>query len=141
MRYYWPYAKVSNTGYVNVTASVYNYPIQAFATAEIIPLALASFWHRVKAEGLQKEILPLNTIHDSIICEVKKTALDAWKEIALQSFCGDVYEYLSRVYKFEFDVVPLGVGLGWGTHWSDSDNSEQEFNVYKDGTRQLVRES
>lgn len=140
LRYYWPYAKVSNSGYVNITSSVYNYPIQAFATAEIIPIAIRAFWDRLRAEGAEEEVKVLNTIHDSIICEVRESALDLWREIALESFTMDTYRYLSEVYDIEFDSVPLGVGLGWGSHWSAKDNSEQEYNVFRDGTRQLVKE-
>ncbi len=140
MRYYWPYARMSRTGYINVTSTVYNYPIQAFATAEIVPIALAAFWDRVKSAGAERVIRPVNTIHDSILCEVKASEIALWQEISLKSFCDDVYDYLTNIYKIEFDKVPLGVGLNWGANWHDRGNSEQEWNVHRDGTRQLIKE-
>jgi len=137
LRYYWPYAKVSQYGYVNVTTSVSNYPVQAFATAEIIPIALFYFWHRVYEAGLQDYIIFVNTVHDSVICEVHPDYVEEWKEIATQAFTLDVYRYLETNYNIQFDWVPLGVGMGWGSHWSDKDNDELEMNVYYDGRREI----
>ena len=135
LRYYWPYASISSGGYINVSTNVYNYPVQAFATAEIIPIAIRAFWDRIQLEGATSVIRPINTVHDSLLCEVKSSAIDVWREIALEAFTTDVYAYLSRVYGYEFDLVPLGVGLCWGTHWADDSNQEQEWNVFQDGTR------
>lgn len=139
MRYYWPYASMSRrTGYINVTTMVYNYPVQAFATAEIIPIAIRAFWDRVQAEGAQSVILPINTVHDSIICEVEDSAIDLWKEIATAAFTLDTYAYLEQYYGYEFNLVPLGVGLSWGSHWADAENFEEEWNVYRDGKRERM---
>jgi DNA polymerase I-like protein with 3'-5' exonuclease and polymerase domains len=49
LRYYFPHAKVNAFGYCNVGSSVYNYPVQALATAEIITIAVTYFWHTVRA--------------------------------------------------------------------------------------------
>lgn len=138
MRYYWPYARISSSGYINCATSVYNYPIQGFATAEIIPIAVASFRQRIaEAEdsGLIKpgDIVILNTVHDSIICDIAASALDVWKDIARQAFTMDVYAYLRNVYNYDFDLVPLGVGMNYGTHWADKANAEEEWDVYPTG--------
>jgi DNA polymerase I-like protein with 3'-5' exonuclease and polymerase domains len=138
MRYYWPYARASNSGYINVTSAVYNYPVQALATAEIIPIALAHFADEVKRRGLDRVIVPINTVHDSVICELDPAALDDFKDVALLTFTTRVYEYLERVYDFKFDAVPLGVGMSWGTHWGDKGNAEEEWNVDFNGNRQKV---
>lgn len=138
MRYYWPHARISSSGYINCSTSVYNYPIQGFATAEIIPIAVASFRQRIaEAEdsGLIKpgDIVILNTVHDSVICDIAAGALDVWKEIARQAFTMDVYAYLRNVYHYDFDLVPLGVGMNYGTHWADKANAEEEWDVYPTG--------
>jgi hypothetical protein len=71
LRYYWPYAKRDpRNGYVNVTTAVCNYPVQALATAEIIPIALVYLWHRIGAEGLDGFMRIVNTVHDSCPTEV-----------------------------------------------------------------------
>jgi len=131
MRYYWPWAKLSRSGYCNYTSSIYNYPIQALATAEIIPIAVTFFWQRVKAAGLEDKIIIVNTIHDSIICEIHPDVQEQYKEISIQAFTFDVYEYLEKVYGVKFDWVPLGVGVTIGEHWSEGE--EESYNVYHNG--------
>jgi DNA polymerase I-like protein with 3'-5' exonuclease and polymerase domains len=136
MRYYWPYAKMGNDGYCNVTSAVYNYPVQALATAEIIPIALVYFWHRLRERGLEDYIKLVNTVHDSVVSEVhpdyerefERLAVDVWH---------DVYCYLREVYGMEFSV-PLGTEVNLGSHWAASGNYTKAYDVFPDGT---VRES
>lgn len=135
LRYYFPYAHKSKTGWCNVTSSVYNYPVQALATAEIIPIALVYFWHRVRAAGLHQFIRIVNTVHDSVICELHPDYVEQFKELAIQSFTHDVYEYLDAVYDMEFDV-PLGTGITTGSHWSIGD--EESYNVDRQGNVEKV---
>jgi DNA polymerase I-like protein with 3'-5' exonuclease and polymerase domains len=140
MRYYWPHAKLGGGDYINCRTAVYNYPIQGFATAEIIPIAVACFRQRIaeaEASGKIKagDVVILNTVHDSIICDIAESALEVWKEIALNAFTLDVYAYLRNVYHYEFDRVPLGVGMNYGTHWADPENTEEEWDVYPTGQR------
>ena len=75
----------------------------------------------------------LNTVHDSIICDISSGALDAWKRVSREAFTSDVYAYLRNVYNYDFDLVPLGVGMNYGTHWADEANAEEEWDVYPDG--------
>ena len=131
LRFYWPYAKVSNTGYVNVKRAVANYPVQSLATAEIIPIAVFYFWHRVMDEGLQDKIILVNSIHDSLICEVHPDAIEDYRRISKQAFTTDVYEYLEAVYGVKFDFVPLGVGVTVGSHWSEGE--EENYDIFYDG--------
>jgi DNA polymerase I-like protein with 3'-5' exonuclease and polymerase domains len=140
MRYYWPHAKIGSGDYINCRTAVYNYPIQGFATAEIIPIAIAAFRQRIAeavAGGVVQDgdIVILNTVHDSLICDIDESALETWKEIALNAFTLDVYAYLRNVYGYDFDKVPLGVGMNYGTHWADPANAEEEWDVFSDGRR------
>jgi DNA polymerase I-like protein with 3'-5' exonuclease and polymerase domains len=136
LRYYWPTARKARSGWVNVTSAVYNYPIQALATAEIIPIALVYFWHRLKEFGLEGHCYIVNTVHDSVAVEVEPGYEDAFRELAKQAFTTDVYGYLKRVYGMDFHV-PLGVGLKVGTHWGTGD--EQQWNIYPDGRNVRVK--
>lgn len=126
LRYYFPTAKVSSTGYCNVGSTVYNYPVQALATAEIIPIAVSYFWHRVKAESLGSYIVPVSTVHDSLICEVHPEYTDSFRRIAGLAFGPDVLNYLKRIYDMDYDV-PLGIGIKIGTHWGDAPEELYEF--------------
>jgi hypothetical protein len=129
-RFYWPYAKVNNWGTVNVKNAVYNYPVQSLATAEIIPIAIVFFWHRLVERGLQSKCFIVNTVHDSVPCEVDPSALEEVKDLSKQCFTRDVYEYLRRVYKIEFNV-PLGVGMKSDVHWGQG--PEESYDIYPDG--------
>lgn len=130
LRFYWPYAKMSRSGRVNVKSAVYNYPVQSLATAEIIPIAMVYFWHRLRDEGLEEQVFIVNTVHDSLPMEVHPDAIDAAKVLAKQCFTRDVYNYLEKVYKLKF-TVPLGVGLKAGEHWGEG--KEESYDIYPDG--------
>lgn len=132
MRYYWPRAKRHPDGYVNVKSAVYNYPVQALATAEIIPIALRALWDRLAdMDG----VIIVNTVHDSVIMEVREDMLDTVREHAIEAFGNDTYEYLKQVYNIEFQV-PLGCGVTIGTHWSEGD--EESYNIWPDGNVERV---
>lgn len=118
MRYYWPSIRISSTGYVNNGSAIYNYPIQALATAEIIPIAITYFWHAVRAEGLNEVIIPINTVHDSLVCEIHPDHAEDFRRIATESFGPRVLRYLTTVYGIDFDV-PLGTGIKIGEHWGE----------------------
>lgn len=126
--YYFPTAKLSKSGYANVTTSVYNYPIQALATAEIIPIALVYLWHRIGSGPLKDKCFIVNTVHDSAPCEVHPDVKDEFIETAKQCFTHDVFNYLETVYGMDFNV-PLGVGLKIGERWGVGE--ELSFTVTK----------
>ena len=137
MRFFWPHAKLYRDGKCNVSTNIFNYPIQSFATAEIIPIALVHFFNRVKQEKLDDSIRLINTVHDSVICELSPTVdTETFRRIAKRSFTTDVYEYLQRVYSYNFDFVPLGVGITVGDHWSEGE--EVNYNVFPDGREETV---
>lgn len=126
MTFYFP-AEVQRSGYITFTTQIYNYPIQGFATGEIIPLALVYFWHRSK--HLRSDIFV--TIHDSIDSRVHKDDREELDKIAVQSLTTDVYNHLRTVYKYEMKT-PLGLGSKAGRNWGDGD--ESKVDVFPDGT-------
>ena len=124
LTYYWPNtrAEYNSRGerYVTNTTSICNYPVQAFATAEIIPVALVYFWHRLKRSDLLMFLV--NTVHDSIIAEMPEAEVPAFHELCQQCLITDVYNYMSNVYKIDL-VVPLGCGVATGSHWGSKDET------------------
>lgn len=136
MRYYWTYAKVDNSGRLNVKTAVYNYPVQALATAEIIPIALVYFWHGLAYGNLSDKCFIVNTVHDSVACEIHPDVVEEVAALAKKSFTLDVYVYLERVYGLKFNV-PLGIGMKVGTHWGLGD--ERSFNIWPDGREERVK--
>lgn len=136
MRYYWPRARLDSYGKLNVKTSVYNYPVQALATAEIIPVAIVFLWHRLHEAGLADKAFIVNTIHDSVVMEVHPDYLEQVQEIAMVAFTTDVYRYLREVYGLEFNV-PLGIGMKAGTHWGTG--KETAYNIWPDGRKERVK--
>jgi DNA polymerase I-like protein with 3'-5' exonuclease and polymerase domains len=124
LRFYWPDAEVSKSGYVTHTTQIFNYPIQSFATADIIPLVLVLTWHRVAELG-DDECSLVNTIHDSIIAEVEPKSLDKYTRIIVDCFTQDIYELVEAIYGIRIDV-PLGVGIKAGSFWGDGDERKFE---------------
>ena len=125
MTFYFP-AEVQRTGYVTYTTQIYNFPIQGFATGEIIPLALVYFWHKTK--DLRCNIFV--TIHDSIDAFVHKDDVQAVNEIAKECLTTDVYRHLETVYHYKMKV-PLGLGMKAGKHWGEG--HESKFDIFPTG--------
>ena len=118
--FYWPDTTMDSRGYVRNKANIFNYPIQSFATADIIPVSLVlSFW-RCREQGINVRFV--NTVHDSVCIEAAPEELDKLRKTLLVSWLRDTYRYLDRVYGIEMRV-PLGVGLTTGRHWGEGEES------------------
>lgn len=128
MRFYFPNAKMSKTGWVEGSNQIANYPIQGLATGEMVPIALIHFWHYTRYMPVQL----FNTVHDSIVSRVNKSVdKDELKKIIVQASTHDVFSFLNHVYDYEF-TVPLGVGLKIGKAWDVAD-VEEIWNVDSKG--------
>ena len=114
LKFYWPDTTMTGTGYITNTSSIYNYPVQSLATAEIVPIAVTYMWYRMQDAELRSFII--NTVHDSVITEEIAEEEDAIKEIAERAFIDDVLSYLDKVYNIDFNV-PLAIEHKIGTHW------------------------
>ena len=129
---------MSRSGYVSYTTSIYNYPVQGFATAEIIPLALVCAWHRMK----NMESFLVNTVHDSIIAELHPDEVDLWHEIGKQCLINDSYDLLCSLYNIKL-TVPLGAGVMVGKNWADKEakNSEVTYEAPREMYEEAAKEA
>jgi DNA polymerase I-like protein with 3'-5' exonuclease and polymerase domains len=132
MKYYFPHVKVQKSGYISGQQQVFNYPIQAFATAEIIPIGLVHFWYRTR----NAKLIITNTVHDSIICEIPPDEIELFQVSVVQSLTKDVYSYLHKLYKVDL-TVPLGVGVKLGTHWGVTAYTDDELEILAEPLREL----
>lgn len=132
MIFYFPGTKMQRSGYITNTTSIYNYPIQGFATGEIIPIALVYFWHRTRHMRVRLFV----TIHDSIVSKVHKDEIDSVIPIAKQALTTDVYEFLERVYNYKIKT-PLGLGIKFDRNWGAS-KEELKWDIFPDG-REIER--
>ena len=73
-----------------------------------------------------------NTVHDSSISEFPPESEETFREVAIQAFTMDVYEYLEQAYSMDFNV-PLGVGITVGSSWASKDSTDYEINVERSG--------
>ncbi len=124
--FYFPGTIADKNGYIENSTNIFNYPIQAFATAEIIPLLLIRFWRRIKDLHLEARVL--NTVHDSILIELPEKEIDQIKQIAIDIFTREVYNELKARYNYEA-VVPFGVSIKVGTHWGEGSESKHEASI------------
>lgn len=114
--FYWPDTKLTRSGYITNSTSICNYPVQSYATADIIPIAVVKIWHELKARSLSAFIV--NTVHDSIIIECPTDEIDIVKEICFDALTKYVYFYLDEVYDDKFSVQ-LGAEAVVGNHWTE----------------------
>ena len=101
-------------GVTNAT-SIKNYPVQGFATADLLPIALV-YTKKLLTDNNMKTII-CNTVHDSIVLDVypseKELAVDVLKTamLSLKSEC-------IRRYDIEYDM-PIGIEIKIGNNWLD----------------------
>ncbi|AUR90211.1 hypothetical protein NVP1139A_43 [Vibrio phage 1.139.A._10N.261.48.C6] len=116
LRFYYPNASMTSSGYCPAFQTICNYSVQSLATADIIPIAIVYIWHAMR----HMEAFLTNTVHDSIVAESPDEELEELREIGKWAFLTKVYEYLKRVYNIEF-VAPLGTGFTAGEGWSEGE--------------------
>jgi DNA polymerase I-like protein with 3'-5' exonuclease and polymerase domains len=123
MTYYFPDAKMEHSGYVVGTTKIYNYPVQGFCTAEIIPITLISFWLRAD----ESRVRLVSTIHDSIKAFVKHGEEEYFHHLSKVCFTVDVLRWLQTEYEYDL-TVPLGCGVKIATHWAEGSEQKYDFD-------------
>ncbi len=117
---------MSHSGYIENTPSIFNYPVQSFATADIIPISLAyTYW------GTRElDVRIINTIHDSVLADVANEDVEAYKEVVKDAWLDRTYKYLDAVYGIKM-TVPLAVGMKIAPHWGDTKNELKFTKAYE----------
>ena len=121
--YYWPDTKMERSGYIKNSTNICNYPVQGFATAEIIPIAVVYLWHYIQV--LRASMYITNTVHDSAIMDLPPEEVPLMDELAKVCFIMEVNDYLRNVYDVEM-TVPLAAGVSHGERWGDEDAKRGE---------------
>tara|TARA_R100001163_G_scaffold3495_4_gene5158 strand:- start:919 stop:2484 length:1566 start_codon:yes stop_codon:yes gene_type:complete len=112
-KYKFPWAKVNTYGNVAGATKIKNYPVQGFATADIVPLATVNLW---KAMQGMKSLL-INQVHDSLVVDCYPGEEKQMIAIMRESMLG-VLDELSSRFKYEFSV-PLAIEVKQGPNWLD----------------------
>lgn len=124
LKFYWPDTRMTSSGYITNTPSIFNYPVQSGATADCIPVSLVYLFWEIEALGLDAFLI--NTVHDSVIGDVAKKDLDRYHETVVHCFLDKTYEYFDVVFGIEM-YVPLGVGFKAGSHWGEGEETKTSY--------------
>ena len=115
-QYAFPDAERMPWGGSSFSTQIKNYPVQGFATADIVPLACI-LSQKLLEDNATKSIL-INTVHDSIVADIFPGEEDIVADCLKRGCLGVVQELKDR-YNVDFDV-PLEVEIKVGPNWLDT---------------------
>ena len=115
--YHFPDVRRVFHGGASHATAIKNYPVQGFATADLLPLALINLRKILVDKGMKSVIC--NTVHDSIVLDVFPDEEKEAIEILTESMLSIKNEAQKR-YGIEYDM-PIGIELKMGKDWLDMD--------------------
>ena len=115
-QYAFPKAERMPWGGSSFSTQIKNYPVQGFATADIVPLACINIQELLE-ENNTKSLL-INTVHDSIVADVYPGE-EGVVASCLGSGCLKVIQTMKEMYDIDFNV-PLDVEIKVGSNWLET---------------------
>jgi DNA polymerase I-like protein with 3'-5' exonuclease and polymerase domains len=113
-----PNTQRKRDGTVTNFTAIKNYPVQGFATGDIVPAVLVEV-HRKLSEAELKSCV-VNSVHDSIVIDVHPAEKDRVKAI-MDSINADLTRFVST--KFNVDInIPLCMEGSIGSTWLQQDD-------------------
>ena len=113
--YSFPDAKWTKWGTATNATAICNYPVQGFATADLLPIALITLDKQLKKNNLKSVIC--NTVHDSIVMDVHPDEKNLCVDLMRESMLSIKIESEKR-YKINYDM-PVDIELKIGKNWLD----------------------
>ena len=114
-QYFWPNAKRTRNGRITNATQVVNYPVQGFATGDLVPLACIRAHQKFKELNLVSKLVL--TVHDSIVVDCHKDELEQVKEALTWAMTG-VPEEAEKRWNYTFSL-PLAIEISGGKNWLD----------------------
>lgn len=111
-QYAFPGVKRTTYGVTNAT-QIKNYPVQGYATADIVPIAMLLLHRYMKLHKVKS--LLINTVHDSVVVDVYPGEEQLMCRLMYDAFMA-VPQELFRRYRVRFKT-PLEVELKLGPNW------------------------
>ena len=105
----------TRSGWTSFATQVKNYPVQGFATGDVIPITTITIQNRLDASPQYKSLL-INEVHDSNLLDIYPGEEAAMIELVSDAMLGVVDELLRR-YGVKFNVpfeIEIKVGPSWG---------------------------
>ena len=111
--YAFPFARRMPWGSSSNSTQVKNYPVQGFATADIVPLTCIAV-DNLMVQNKVKSLL-INTIHDSVLIDVHPNEEDVIIDIVKRG-ARNVVPMMKEYYDIDFNV-PLDTDVKVGYNW------------------------
>lgn len=116
-QYHWPKAYRDFNGTIQPKTQIVNYPVQGFATGDIVPLACILIDKEFTARKLKS--VPFLTVHDSIAVDTHPDEKDIVAHVLAECMLNVKQDMMLR-YNYEF-TVPLSVEVKCGINWLDAE--------------------
>lgn len=111
--FFYPNTFRYNNGSISNSTIIKNYPVQAFATADIIPIYCINTWKLYREYNLKSLII--NEVHDDVTVDVYPGELEIAAKLMMQAF-NSIYE--EAIKRWEYTIkMPLELELKVGTNW------------------------
>lgn len=110
-----PNTRRLSSGRVTNNTAIVNYPVQSFATADIVPLACVRAFRKFKEHRLSSKLVL--TVHDSIVVDVHPNELEIVKDILTEAMEG-VTDELAERFDFKGDIH-LDIEIEAGKNWME----------------------
>jgi DNA polymerase I-like protein with 3'-5' exonuclease and polymerase domains len=118
--YAFPNVQRKRDGSVTFFTQIKNYPVQGFATADIVPLALVEIFNRLKPY----RSCVVNSVHDSIVIDVHPEEVENVVEV-VDSVQKDLIGLINRRWDIDFNV-PLALEAKIGINWLEQTELERK---------------
>ena len=109
--YSFPTVQRRRDGTVTNFTAIKNYPVQGFATADIVPLVLVEIYKRL--EGYKSVVV--NSVHDSIVIDVHPDEVEEVVGVVNQ-VQSELQSLIQKRWGIEFNV-PLALEAKMGDNW------------------------
>jgi len=109
------FIRVNGFGAVFGATKVKNYPVQGFATADIVPLAAIKLNRLYKTHKVNS--LLINEVHDSLVTDTYPGEEELIKDLKIEAMLGVIQDMEDR-FDYIF-TVPLAVEVKNGVNWLD----------------------
>ena len=136
--YLFPNVRRTRWGGVTSGTAIKNYPVQGFATADLLPMALI-YTSKLLADNKMQSVI-CNTVHDSIVFDVHPKEKDLAIDILSKGMLS-LYDECKKRYDITYSM-PVGIELKIGKNWLDLEpvlelewkpQTSQEFNYERVG--------
>ena len=114
-QYAFPGCRWTEWGTATNRTAICNYPVQGFATADLLPMCLVRLQQYVKETNIHSVIC--NTVHDSIVMDVHPEEKDICIRLMKKAMLAIPEEAKAR-YGIEYDM-PVDIEIKIGHNWLD----------------------